>query len=265
MINLSISQMAYKNIDNEYVLNEMYNRGFSGMEILPTMIAYESPYEKIDEAIRWRKKNLDSRGIKICSMQSIWYGKRENIFSSVADRQTLIDYTEKAISFASALGCGNLVFGCPINRTMQEKTLSNYGIAVDFFKRIGDYAKQWGCVIAIEANPTIYNTNFINTTREAYELVKDCDSEGIRINLDLGTIIANDENIKEICCFLDYVNHVHISEPGLGVIKKRVEHRQIIDALKDYGYDKYVSIEMKSAGNIDVLIDCMEYIIDITL
>ena len=41
-----------------------------------------------------------------------------------------------------------------------------------FFNILGDYAKLKNTVIALEANPDIYGTNFINTTKEAFSFVK---------------------------------------------------------------------------------------------
>ena len=39
-------------------------------------------------------------------------------------------------------------------------------------------------MLAMEANPPIYNTNYINTDSEAFALVKKIDSKGFLVNLD---------------------------------------------------------------------------------
>lgn len=40
----------------------------------------------------------------------------------------------------------------------------------------------------------MYNTNYINDTKAAIELIKRVDSKGFRWNLDMGTMIANEED-----------------------------------------------------------------------
>lgn len=54
------------------------------------------------------------------SMQSIWYGRTEKLFGTEEERNLLLDYTKSAVDFAAAIGCKNLVFGCPKNRCIPE-------------------------------------------------------------------------------------------------------------------------------------------------
>ena len=65
----------------------------------------------------------------------------------------------------------------------------------------------------MEANPPIYNTNYINTTTEALALVKKIGSKGFLVNLDLGTMIENKEALNVIAEDINLINHVHISRP----------------------------------------------------
>ena len=136
-------------------------------------------------------------------------------------------------------------------------------IAIDFFKTICNYAKEKNVVIALEPNPKIYNTNFINTTKEAFDFVKKINLESFKVNVDFGTIIENKEDLKIIYENIDLVNHIHISEPNLIKIQKRQIHYDFIKKLKDINYSKYVSIEMKKTGDINDLIDCINYLKEI--
>ena len=102
---------------------------------------------------------------------------------------------EEAINdFAAAVGCGNLVFGCPRNRNMPDG--ADVQIGVDFFRTIGEYALSRGTVIGMEANPSIYNTNYINDTPSALRLIEEVDCEGFRLNLDVGTMIYSGERVE---------------------------------------------------------------------
>ena len=183
---------------------------------------------------------------------------KKKFFGSVEERNELIEYTKKAIDFASIINCNNLVFGCPKNRNIQNE--NDYEIALKFFKTIGEYAQQKHTVFAIEPNPTIYNTNFINTTKQAFDIVKDIDCKAVKVNVDLGTIIENNENIEIIEENIHLVNHIHISEPNLESIQKRDMHNKLKDILNKNNYDKYISIEMKNQNDIENVKDVVNYV-----
>ena len=255
---LSISNIAWQNEDNEkiYALMQKYN--FTGLEIAPTKIISEKPYENIEKARKWAEKLKEKYNFKIPSMQSIWYGRTEKIFSTKEERQILIDYTKKAIDFASAISCKNLVFGCPKNRNIEKD--SDYDISIEFFKELGDYAYTKNTCIGMEANPAIYNTNFINDTLSAIDLVKHVNSKGFLLNLDIGTVIENNESIDELAGNVQLINHVHISEPYLALIEKRAMHKNLISILLAENYDKYISVEMKQQENILNIENILNYV-----
>lgn len=257
-MNLSISNIGWEKENDVEVYNLMKKTGYSGLEIAPTRIFPENPYAKISEAKEWKKELYEKYGFETPSMQSIWYGKQERIFGSNKERNTLVDYTKKAIEFAVSIDCKNLVFGCPKNRNLQEG--ENEEIAVSFFKELGDYAYKSGTKIGMEANPSIYNTNYINDTKSALELIKKVDSKGFLLNLDLGTVIYNDEDIEELVGNVKYINHVHISEPYLKPIEKRELHDKLLKILKNEKYDNYVSIEMGKVKEMSCIKNVLKYV-----
>ena len=109
---LSISNLAWNQKDDCEVFSLMHKLGFEGLEIAPTKIFPAEPYLKLDEAKIWSEKLRKEYGFSVPSMQSIWYGKTENIFSSEEESQILSAYTKSAIDFASVIGCKNLVLLC---------------------------------------------------------------------------------------------------------------------------------------------------------
>lgn len=256
---LSISNIAWSADHDTEMYQNLKDIGFQGLEIAPTRIFPEKPYGHISEAKEWADALKENYGLVISSMQSIWYGHQENIFGSKEERAILIDYTKKAVDFAEAIGCHNLVFGNPRNRDTDDVT-GNYPSAIDFFQEIGDYALEHNTIIAIEANPVIYNTHFLNTTDQAVEMAYKSASDGIKVNVDLGTIIYNEEDINYLKQIPEYINHVHISEPGLNMIEHRQDHHLLFDILKSMKYNMYVSIEMGNKGNLDDVKKTMEYI-----
>lgn len=255
---LSISNIGWTEEQDSQVYELMQENGFTGLEIAPTRLFLEKPYDKLKEAGSWAGNLKNKYGFSVPSMQSIWYGRQEKIFGTDAEYNILVDYTKKAIDFAAAVDCNNLVFGCPRNRSIPEDGARAVGVR--FFKEIGDYAASKGTVIGMEANPTIYNTNYINDTQSALKLIEQVDSEGFKLNLDLGTMIYNQESVQILKGKVKLINHVHISEPGLIPIEKRGIHNKILECLTDGGYEKFVSIEMGKVDDIVVLKNAMEYV-----
>lgn len=255
---LSISNIAWDSENNKKIYQLMKKYNYEGLEIAPTKVFCENPYEKLEKSKVWKEELNDKYNLRISSMQSIWYGREERLFGTDEERKKLRSYTEKAIDFASVIECKNLVFGSPKNRNLEKKENSNK--ALEFFKSIGEYAFKNSTVIGMEANPTIYNTNYINDTKSALELIKKVESKGFLLNLDVGTIISNNENIEDLFGNIKYINHVHISEPWLKVIKKREIHKKLKSILTNENYQGFVSIEMTKVEKLEELEKVMKYV-----
>ena len=240
-INLSISNIAWDKADDETVYAAMRAAGFGGLEIAPTRVFPESPYDALTGAALFGGYLKNRWGFAVPSMQSIWYGQAGSIFDA-AQAEALLDYTAQAYQFAHALNCPSLVFGCPKNRMLPAGCSSQD--ADGFFYRAGTLAESYGVRLAIEANPPVY-TNFLNGTKDAFDLVKRLQNPGLAVNLDLSTMLANGERLRDFVDDIKYVSHVHISEPNLAPIEKRPEHAELAMLLKAVGYKGFVSIEMR--------------------
>lgn len=239
-VNLAISNIAWGKEDDEAVYTAMQRAGFTGLELAPTRIFPEEPYENLSKAALFGGYLRSRWGFAVPSIQSIWYGQSGSLFDA-ADAERLLDYTAGAYRFAHALNCPSLVFGCPKNRMLPPDTDPRAADA--FFDKAGTLAARHGVRLAIEANPPVY-TNFLNGTAEAFALVKRLGNPGLAVNLDLSTMLAQGERLRDFVDDLPYVSHVHISEPGLQPIRPRPEHRELALLLGAVGYKGYVSVEM---------------------
>lgn len=257
-MNLSISNIGWPKEQDVQVYGLMRKYGFSGLEIAPTRIFSHDPYGKIPEAVEWKRKLQQQYGFNISSMQAIWFGRQEKLFGSKEERDFLKEYTKRAIDFAAAMDCSNLVFGCPKNRIIPDN--GDLETAVVFFRELGDYAASRGTVLGIEANPPIYRTNFINDTESALALIKLVDSDGFLLNLDVGTMIENQEDTNILRGKIHLINHVHVSEPKLKLIESRSLHHDLALLLNDENYEKYVSIEVGLQKETEALESVMKYV-----
>lgn len=256
-MNLAISNIAWNTSENDFVYSLMQKYNFTGLEIAPTKIIPEQPYSHITEAASWSNDLHSKYGFSIPSMQSIWFGRTEKLFGSQEERKILVDYTKAAIDFASAIGCKNIVFGCPKNRNKPDGV--DKEIAVQFFHEIGEYASSKNTCIGMEANPAIYGTNFVNTTEQAVDLIERVNSKGFKLNLDAGTMIENEEPVSILLGNEDLMNHVHISEPYLKKILIRDLHKNLYSLLKEINYTGFISVEMGYQNNLTDIEDVMKY------
>lgn len=259
---LSISNIAWGSADDAEMLPFLRDAVFSGLEIAPTRIFPENPYGRLDEAAAWSCRLARDYGLEVPSLQSMWYGRGERMFGTPEERNALLDYTRRAIVFAETVGCRNLVFGNPKNRDT-DNPASVAGVAAGFFREIGDFAAARHTVVALEPNPAIYNTRFMNTTAEAVEMARLADSPGIKVNVDFGAMIANGESVACLAGIPEYINHVHISEPFLAPIERRDGHRELFRVLRDMDYAGYVSVEMAARASLDHVKRIVEYVRDL--
>lgn len=257
---LSASNIAWPAREDAGMYRRLSELGFKGLEIAPSRLWGMPVYEKTKEAADFADMLQRDYGLSIPSMQSIWFGRTEQMFRSREEAGILLEYTERAIDFAAACACRNLVFGCPKNRWIYGK--EQYGAALSFFGQIGGYAEGRGAALALEANPPIYGTNFINGTDEAFRLAEKLDRPGIRVNLDTGTMVENGESCSILKGRIRYVSHVHISEPRLAPVRKRGLHAELAALLREEGYRGYVSVEMKDCGDMRAVYDVLEYVRD---
>lgn len=262
---LSISNIAWAAQEDERVYGYLNKYGYSGLEIAPTRIFPEQPYKGLERAQKWSAALQAEYGLAVSSMQSIWFGRTEKLFGSAQEREALTAYTKAAIGFAAAVGCKNLVFGCPKNRAFPEDAeVSSKRAGIEFFRTIGAYAAQKGTAVGMEANPAIYHTNYINTTPEALELIQEVGSDGFLLNLDIGTMIQNGEAAEALEGAARYISHVHVSEPHLAPIvmsaERRHFHSEVGSFLRENGYEGYVSIEMGRVEGLSLILETLDYV-----
>ena len=246
---LAVSNIAWSAGYDDEIYKFLCENNFKGLEIAPTRIFPDKPYDNLARGKSFAHKLREEYNLEIASLQSIWFGITESVFGSDADRRKLFDYTKKAVDFAHELNCANLVFGCPKNRAVPPDFDNYLPVAYDFFNKAGDYAADCGTCIAIEPNPPIYNTNFINTSAEAFDFCRRLNNPGIKVNADLGALIYNNENLEILKNNIDLINHLHISEPYLAPLEKRELHGE----LKYLNYEKFLSVETANINDINAV------------
>ncbi len=246
---LAISNIAWRKDEDEEIYSLMQNNNVLGLEIAPSRI-WEDPYMQNESSINQFKLTLEEKNINIVSLQSLLFGHPEfSIFSNENSRKDTLEYLKNNITLAGKLNAKALVFGSPKNRIIGLMTKKEaLIIAIPFFRELGEFSILNNTCFCIEPNPAIYGGDFILTTQEAIDLVKLVNHPGFKINIDLGTISANNEDFEQtIIDSLPYAGHLHISEPFLEKINTDTSKHQVLKKiLAEKNYNRSVSIEMKS-------------------
>lgn len=254
---LAASNIGWDDSCQEAVFAEMRRLGFQGLEAAPTRVFPERPYERLREAADWAARLREERGLAVCSLQSIWFGRGERI-ADPAGYGPLLSHTEAALRFAGAAGCPVLVLGCPKNRTVElpgdEERVER------FLAEAAGLAAEHGAVIALEPNPAIYGTNFANTTWQAAQTVRRIGCPALGLNLDIGALVENREELRAVEENMDLIRHVHLSEPWLAPIRRRPEHRELAALLRRCGYGGFVSLEMKRTDRFTDTLESLRYL-----
>ncbi|NCB05228.1 MAG: sugar phosphate isomerase/epimerase [Clostridia bacterium] len=237
---LSASNIAWTAERDEAMYDWLKANGFEAVEIAPTRIFPISPYRRLNDAAQYARELKQKYGLAISSMQSLWYGRTERLFGPAAERETLLRYTREAIDFARAVKCPNLVFGCPKNRRRDGAAPET---VEGFLCDIAAYAQANQTVFALEPNPAVYGTDYLNHTSEALALAERLNLPGLRVNVDVGTMVENGESPEALAGQLQWVHHVHVSEPSLKPIVRRALHAELAALLREEGYAGYVSLE----------------------
>ncbi len=246
MLKLCASNLAW-GAERDAEMHAFLQRlGFSGLEIAPTRLFPEAPYARNAEAAAFSRRLFEEYGLRVCSLQSIWYGRKERILESAAAREALAEYTKRAIDFSHAASCPTLVFGCPKNRRVEPG--EDAARMTDFFRALGAYAQACGAVLALEPNPPVYGTNFLNTPEETAAYVSEAGCAGLRMNLDTGAMLYYDTPSLFMAAHASQIAHIHISETGLAPIEARPMHEALLRAATEAGYGGYVSIETANHG-----------------
>jgi sugar phosphate isomerase/epimerase len=263
-MNLAISNIAWEPDENDEILPLLKEYDVTGIEIAPTKRWSEPESASKEEAENYQKY-WKNQGLVPIAMQSLLFNRPH--LSIFGDRNAdTLAYLKIIIRIAGWMSLKALVFGSPKNRLIGNDLREvRYGEAIDFFRALGDEAERYNVKFCIEPNPEAYGCDFICTTMEGLEFIRDIAHPAIRLHLDTGTMLLNGEEPKKILeACLPYAAHFHISEPFLQIPgSQSFDHVPIAEALREVGYSGWVSLEMKSGNresNKEAIAEALVYI-----
>lgn len=259
---LAVSNIAWPLETDELVAAVLRGHGVQGVEIAPTKI-WTQPLEASRTSVRAYRQSWEDRGLPIVAMQALLYGRPDlTIFDDAATRRRTRDYLAGIIELAGELGAKALVFGSPKNRRRGPLSRTEADeIAIPFFREIGRRAAERGIDFCLEPNPAEHECDYATSAAEGLDVVCRADQDGFGLHLDTAAMtLADDAPGESIARPGSRLRHFHVSEPYLAPIGcGGVDHRVFARALRDSGYNDWISIEMKQCGTnwLSSLIDAI--------
>ncbi|WP_380179132.1 sugar phosphate isomerase/epimerase family protein [Kalamiella sp. sgz302252] len=244
---ISISNIAWDKEEDEAVASLLNKYDVDAIDIAPGKY-FPDVLQSTDEQIKSVKEWWAQRGIAIIGMQSLLFGTQGlNLFDDEPVRQEMLTHLTAICRIASGVGAAKLVFGSPKNR--DKKALSDDDvriIAVGFFRELANIAQKFNVIICLEPNPVHYGANFMTTAAETASIVKAVNHDNIRMQLDTGAVILNQEDISELLKnYPTLIGHIHLSEPRLAPPGGQKENHHLFShAIKTQFPEMYATIEM---------------------
>ena len=109
-----------------------------------------------------------------------------------------------------------------------------------------DKAGELGLTICLEPLSPV-ETNFINTVAEGMEIVRQINHPCLKIHLDVKAMCSQPTPVPEIIRSVkaEDIGHFHVNDPNLyGPGMGNVDYGPIVEAIRDIGWDKWLSVEV---------------------
>jgi D-psicose/D-tagatose/L-ribulose 3-epimerase len=262
---IAISNLAWQPPEENLAIELLSNNGTRGLEIALTKI-WSNPIGTSRDELLAYKSSLLKKNIQICAITSVLFGQPELVlFKDSQTRTKTLNYLKKLLPVCARLGANVMVFGSPKSRSLNSlKHEEAWEIGQEFFYHLGDAAKKEDIFIVIEPLSKIYGSDFIKTTDEAIKFINQTNHPNIRLHIDTGSMINNQEDyLKSINDGFTLLKHFHLSQTDFSVINsKSIDHQVIAKLLNSLNYQNWISIEMlaKERGNLEQIKNSLKFV-----
>ncbi|MBC3869476.1 sugar phosphate isomerase/epimerase family protein [Undibacterium oligocarboniphilum] len=244
---LGISNIAWDITEDDALAALLQRYKVDAIDIVPGKY-FPKPGEAMEaDILRVRQWWMD-RGIEISGMQALLFNTQGlNVFGTPELQTALLNHLDAVCRIGEILGAPRMVFGSPKNRDRSGLSYDEtMAIATSFFRRLGDIAASHGVMICLEPNPTCYGANFMTTSFETEQVVRQIAHTAIRMQFDTGALTINGEDPATVLQMsAGLIGHVHASEPNLLPLGDgNTDHSAMCQALSQNLPHHLVTIEM---------------------
>ena len=244
----AICNEIFKDWKLEDVFTYAARLGYNGVEIAPFTLA--NSVKDIPSAERWRIRDAAAKSrIELAGIHWVLV-KPEGLYVNHPDpavRKRTARYFCELVDFCADLGGSRMVVGSPKQRNLMPGVSREQAEewTLETFREAVARAEERQMTICLEPLAPA-ETNFINTAAEAIEFVQRLPSPRFKIILDVKAMSSESKSIPQIIReSWPHFAHFHANDPNLkGPGFGKVDFRPIAAALKETGYDGFVSVEV---------------------
>ena len=223
--------------------------GYHGIEIAPFTLA-KSAEDISSKRRREVRQTIEDHGLQVVGLHWLFAGPT-GLHMTTKDNQVwgrTRDYLSCLLDLCHDLGGKVLVLGSPKQRSIQEGQTAEgaWKRAVDLLSSVMDQAKKLNLTICFEPLSTA-ETDFINTVAEGMKLVRQVNHPNLKIHLDVKAMCSEPTPVPEVIRSVSAadIGHFHVNDanlygPGMG----KVDYAPIAKAVKEVGWDKWLSVEV---------------------
>jgi D-psicose/D-tagatose/L-ribulose 3-epimerase len=248
MIKFAICNETFGDWPFERVCEVVSRAGYEGVELAP--FTFAADVRELSSADRTRiQETARAAGLEIAGLHWLMVSPPGLHINSpdAGVRAKTTEYLRSLVHFCADVGGTIMVFGSPKQRWVEEdadreaaweRTRTAYqAITPDLAER--------GVTLCMESLPGP-ESNFITSAAEAARMVADVSHPNFQLMLDVKSMIGEGRVPADVIReFHPIIRHFHANDanrrgPGFG----ETDFRPIAAALKECGYDGYVSVEV---------------------
>jgi sugar phosphate isomerase/epimerase len=223
--------------------------GYDGIEIAPFTLARSAK----DVTSRQRKQvrqTIKDHGLETVGLHWLLVGPSGLHITTPDDAvwQKTRDYFSTLLDLCSDLGGKVMVLGSPKQRSIPpgQTTEGAWKRAVELLSSVLDKAGKLGVTVCLEPlSPA--ETDFINTVSEGMKMVRQINHPNLKIHLDVKAMSSEPTPVADVIRSVrtENIGHFHVNDPNLyGPGMGDVDYGPIAKAIKDIGYDRWLSVEV---------------------
>lgn len=222
--------------------------GYTGVEVAPFTLATR-PEDLSPQRRRALRNTAADCGLEIIGLHWL-LAKTEGYHLTTGDeavRRRTADYLCKLADLCADLGGTLMVFGSPAQRNLPAGVSREaaYDHAAEVFRRAMPHLQSRGVYLCLEPLTT-RETNFCNTCADGWELIRRVGHSHFVLHQDVKAMLGEGRSLPELIReYAAVTRHFHVNDsnllgPGMG----ETDYRPIFTALRDSGYEGWVSVEV---------------------
>lgn len=244
----AICNETYQNWPFEKVCEDAAACGYHALELAPFTLKAD-PRELTEADALSLCATARSFGLDILGLH--WLLTKPSWFHITCPdpllRRDTVRFGQHLARFCAITGGRIMVWGSPKARSIQPEWAYEdaFQRAADCVREVAEVAGQYGVTIAMEPLART-ETNFLNTAAETIRLCKLVDHPACKLHLDVKAMSDETASIPDIIReSKDWFVHFHANDPNLlGPGMGEVQYEPIVAALREVGYDGYLSVEV---------------------